>query len=112
MSTQSDVIDINAEEVLQFWFGGDLHVNYKTKWFPDGSVDTQNKADSVIFKKYSEIFQLAIDNKLTHWNDNIRSTVALIIIFDQFSRHIYRLLKVSCIFKWNSNNSRTVVLLQ
>ena len=46
--------DIRAEEVLHFWFGGDTKVNYKTKWFPDGSSDTQKRADEIISKKFGE----------------------------------------------------------
>ena len=89
------LIDCRIDEVLQFWFGGDMHINYKTKWFPDGSAETQRKADEIIFNLFGDLFIFAINNRLQEWKKEIRSTVALIIVLDQFSRHIYRLQKVT-----------------
>lgn len=87
----SSAILNSSEEVLQFWFSGDLTLNYKTKWFPDGSAETQRRADETIFKLFNGLFSCAIDNGLNKWRKEIRSSVGLILVFDQFSRHIYRL---------------------
>jgi uncharacterized protein (DUF924 family) len=86
----SAILD-SSEEVLQFWFSGDLTLNYKTKWFPDGSVETQRRADETVLKQFGDLFSCAIDNGLNEWRKKIRSSVGLILVFDQFSRHIYRL---------------------
>ena len=87
--------DSRAEEVLQFWFGGDMHTNYKTKWFPDGSAETQRKADETVSALFGNLFTSAINGELADWKKGLRSTVALIVILDQFSRHIYRLQEVT-----------------
>ena len=86
--------DVRPEDVLYFWFGGDMKVNYKTKWFPDGSSDTQKRADEVISKKFGELFCRAINGELSSWKSELRSTIALLLVYDQFSRHIYRLEEV------------------
>jgi Bacterial protein of unknown function (DUF924) len=83
-----------AEDVLQFWFGGDMHTNYKTKWFPDGSAETQRKADETVSALFGSLFTSAVSGELVDWNKGLRSTVALIVVLDQFSRHIYRLQEV------------------
>ena len=75
-----------------------MHINYKTKWFPDGSAETQRKADETIFNLFGDLFTSAVNNKLADWKRELRSTVALILVLDQFSRHIYRLQKVTVIF--------------
>jgi Bacterial protein of unknown function (DUF924) len=87
--------DSRAEEVLQFWFGGDMHTNYKTKWFPDGSAETQRKADETVSALFGTLFTSAVNGELADWKKGLRSTVALIVILDQFSRHIYRLQEVT-----------------
>jgi hypothetical protein len=87
----SSIILRSSEEVHDFWFSGDLNVNYKTKWFPDGSVETQRRADETVLKLFGDLFSCAINNGLNEWRNEIRSSVGLILVLDQFSRHIYRL---------------------
>ena len=87
----STLSDSRIDDVLHFWFSGDMQFNYKTKWFPDGSAETQRKADETVFNLFGNLFLSAINDELQEWKKEIRSTVALIIVLDQFSRHIYRL---------------------
>mmetsp|Transcript_1456 Transcript_1456/g.1595 ORF Transcript_1456/g.1595 Transcript_1456/m.1595 type:complete len:1112 (+) Transcript_1456:180-3515(+) len=91
----SSLILNRSEEVLEFWFSGDLTVNYKTKWFPDGSAETQRRADETVLKLFGDLFSLAVNDQLNEWTREIRSSVGLILLLDQFSRHIYRLQNVS-----------------
>jgi Bacterial protein of unknown function (DUF924) len=86
--------DSRAEEVLEFWLGGNMHTNYKTKWFPDGSADTQRRADEIIFSRFGGLFRSASNGELNEWKKDLKSSVALILVLDQFSRHIYRLQEV------------------
>lgn len=79
------------QEVLEFWFGGDLHVNYHTKWFPDGNGDLQARTDAEIQARFDDLLNGAINGHLNFWADTSRGKLALIIVLDQFSRHIYRL---------------------
>lgn len=83
-------VDESADKVLHFWFDGDLRENYKSKWFPTGSLEVQKQTDHVIRKKFSTIFDKALTKKLESWKAQPRSKVALIVVLDQFSRHLYR----------------------
>jgi uncharacterized protein (DUF924 family) len=87
--TEEDNRDVTA--VLQYWFNGDQQVNYKTKWFPDGSTELQSQADHAVQAKFGIIFDAAVNGGLQHWTKTQRSSLALIIVLDQFSRHICRL---------------------
>ena len=86
------MIDEIAHSVLDFWFGGDLKTNYKTKWFPTGSIDIQKNADEIVSERFSNLLDEALRHGLDSWKKHPKSTVALIIVLDQFSRHIYRQL--------------------
>lgn len=81
---------MSPEEVLSFWFAGNLDENYKTKWFPTSSRSLQQQADEIITQRFSRYLQAALNHELDHWLQETSATVALIIILDQFSRHIYR----------------------
>lgn len=81
-------------DVLDFWFGGDQAINYKTKWFPSGSTDLQQVADGMISEKFGDVFKLAVNGSLQHWCNEKRGTVALIIVLDQFSRHLFRKMQL------------------
>ena len=87
--TESDLLSVQA--VLSHWFDGDQHVNYKTKWFPEGSTGLQAIADHEVNTKFGSLFSEALDRKLHNWQCETKSCVALIIVLDQFSRHICRL---------------------
>jgi uncharacterized protein (DUF924 family) len=91
VSTEA-IYELNPQEVLSFWFDGNLDQNYKTKWFPTSSRSLQQQADEIITTKFSRYLYAALNHELDHWLDQISSTIALIIILDQFSRHIYRQL--------------------
>ena len=81
----------NIQKVLSYWFAGDQQVNYKTKWFPDGSTALQAQADSHVQENFGELFLSAIEGQLQLWQHDTKGCVALIVVLDQFSRHICRL---------------------
>lgn len=81
-----------SEKVITYWFEGSLNVNYKSKWFPTGSDEIQHRADVEISSNFKDLLNAAMNNELEGWKVvNIKSHLALIIILDQFSRHIFRL---------------------
>ena len=90
-ATALDLSSSPQERVLQYWFHGDLHFNYKTKWFPDGSAEIQRRADEAVTCLFGDLFCQAIGCELESWKSDNKSTVALIVVLDQFSRHIFRL---------------------
>jgi uncharacterized protein (DUF924 family) len=78
------------EDILQFWFGafptpytGD--VTKAEMWFKNGAA-----YDSEIFINFGADYVKAINGELDHWVDSYRGRLALIILLDQFSRHIHR----------------------
>jgi uncharacterized protein (DUF924 family) len=87
-------IDSNALEIIHFWFGGDQQINYRTKWFPEGSTNQQQLIDLEITTKYNYLLIAALNHELDHWKKYRTSCLALIILLDQFSRHIYRHQKI------------------
>lgn len=78
------------EDILQFWFGAfptpyTADVTKADMWFKNGSA-----YDSEIFIKFGVDYEKAISGELDHWVDSWRGRLALIILLDQFSRHIHR----------------------
>ncbi len=78
------------EDILQFWFGSfptpySADVSKADMWFKNGSL-----YDKEIFIKFGVDYDKAINGELDHWLDSYRGRLALIILLDQFSRHIHR----------------------
>lgn len=78
------------EDILQFWFGAfptpySADVAKADMWFKNGLA-----YDSEIFITFGADYDKAINGELDHWIDSYRGRLALIILLDQFSRHIHR----------------------
>ncbi len=78
------------EGILDFWFGAfpspyAADVSKTDMWFKNGAA-----YDSEIFIKFGVDYDKAINGELDHWSDSHRGRLALIILLDQFSRHIHR----------------------
>ena len=78
------------EDILQFWFGAfpTPYTADKSKsdmWFKNGAT-----YDSEIFINFGVDYDKAINGELDYWIDSYRGRLALIILLDQFSRHIHR----------------------
>lgn len=71
------------KEVLDFWF---ITLGSPKEWFMSGM-----KYDKIISDKFSHLWEKAKNGDLNNWiENNSQSCLALIIILDQFSRHIKR----------------------
>jgi|694.fasta_scaffold76601_1 tRNA(Ile)-lysidine synthetase-like protein len=70
-----------TKSIIDFWFNN-TH-KYQEKWF-DGSVD------ELITEKYAIYLQMAERGELNDMMTTKMGKLALIILFDQFSRNIYR----------------------
>ena len=80
-----------AMNIINYWFydGKNRAEIYRLKWFSTGIH--QEQCDKYIKTHYTTILLQAEQGKLTKkWTRGPLSTVALIIVLDQFSRHIYR----------------------
>lgn len=71
----------NYQDVLDFWFS----TENKPKWFYKSE-----DFDKLITQKFNNLYQDATLGLLDYWQDSISGTLALIIIFDQFSRNMFR----------------------
>ena len=63
---------IPTQRMLHIWFGADP------------------KVDAEIKDQFSEDYQRALKGDYTSWEEAPRGSLTLIILFDQFSRHIHR----------------------
>lgn len=78
------------ETILEFWFGvfPDAYTADPVKlpmWFKDGA-----SYDGEIFTQFGQDYFAACEGELDHWAESPRGRLALIILLDQFSRHIHR----------------------
>ena len=80
-----------VEQVLDFWFGacgpdGALDRAKQKMWFGDG-----RDHDAAIRKRFGKLHRRAVRGELDGaWAATPRGTIALIVVLDQFSRHIHR----------------------
>lgn len=79
-----------AEKILKFWFGTLEDKNFfpqdkASMWFGCGA-----DYDDHIRTEFLHIHQQACNDQLDAWSNHSRSLLALIILLDQFSRHIHR----------------------
>jgi len=78
----------SPQEVLDFWFaapGSAEHGTARRLWFTK-SADT----DALIRARFGATVDAALQAKLDHWREELRSTLALIVLLDQFTRNIFR----------------------
>lgn len=80
-----------SEQVLDFWFGasgadGSLDPAKQKMWFGDG-----RKYDAEIKERFGALHERAGRGELDQeWTATPRGTIALVVVLDQFSRHIHR----------------------
>ncbi len=78
------------ENIIKFWFGRVEESIVPSKkrariWFAeDAEVDTEIKS------KFSDLVAKAAQDECKDWEEQSRGQLALILLLDQFSRHIYR----------------------
>lgn len=75
---------MRPQEILDFWFDGDNEKKFQ-KWFSHGY-----KYDTFIRGKWLMTHYSAYCGQLDHWQDTKSGLLALVIVLDQFSRHIFR----------------------
>ncbi|WP_088332055.1 DUF924 family protein [Lacimicrobium sp. SS2-24] len=83
------MIDIAYEQILAFWFGdieGELSSADKQRMWYRSNPET----DHLIRERFHNVLELADRGELKHWLDNPQGRLAMILLFDQFTRNIYR----------------------
>ncbi len=77
-----------ADHVPDFWFGapgGADHGKRREIWFKEG-----RSIDAEIREKFLTLHEQAASGGLDHWRGDRRACLALILVLDQFPRHMFR----------------------
>lgn len=78
-----------AAAILHFWFGPpgqeEPYEQRRKVWF-----GKQPHLDQEIRDRFSSTYQRAAQGEFTDWQDSPAGCLALILLFDQFSRHLFR----------------------
>lgn len=79
-----------AQRVLDFWFGPlenkfSIPEDKSDMWFRNGKA-----YDEIIRAEFLKLHTQASNGELSEWRHYPKSLLALIILLDQFSRHLYR----------------------
>lgn len=67
-------------DILEFWFGAE-----PKKWF-----SKDDAFDRAIVDRFSGVLTEAQDGQLVRWEQDLRGLQALIILYDQFTRNMFR----------------------
>ncbi|KKD39947.1 MAG: DUF924 family protein [Limnoraphis robusta] len=77
-----------VEEILAFWFGSPKQSDYgkpRQAWFQKNSA-----FDEQIRNHFLADYELAAQGQLDFWKESPDSCLALILLFDQFPRNVFR----------------------
>lgn len=84
-----------ARSIREFWFGrlplsaADFERRLRF-WFGDESSEIRQRRDATIRTRFAGLLERAAAGELAAWADGPRRRLSLIILFDQFPRHVYR----------------------
>jgi uncharacterized protein (DUF924 family) len=86
------------EEILSYWFGGRQLNPHQLEerinlWFEAGP-----EIDAVISTRFGGSIRDAAAGRLDHWKTAARGRLALILLLDQFTRHVHRGNKEAYLF--------------
>lgn len=76
------------QQILDFWFQPEKHPNYgekRAQWFKKDL-----KFDALIQQNFAQDFDQAVQGMYLQWSDHAKGCLALILLFDQFSRNMFR----------------------
>jgi uncharacterized protein (DUF924 family) len=81
---------VTPADVLDFWFGPPVTSESESlallrRWFLDGPA-----LDDEVKRRFTQTIEAALRGDLDAWADDPRGRVALIIVLDQLTRHVFR----------------------
>jgi uncharacterized protein (DUF924 family) len=74
-------ISVTSNDIIHFWF---KEIEPKDWWVKNAAFD------KIIKKRFQQIYQKAVSGELFNWRYNPLSSLAEIIILDQFPRNMFR----------------------
>jgi uncharacterized protein (DUF924 family) len=81
-------LSAHAESILHFWFGFEQdhqEQGVQARWFtPDPEFDR------LCQERFLTIYEDAVSGRLEDWKNAPRSCLALVLLFDQFPRNMFR----------------------
>jgi uncharacterized protein (DUF924 family) len=86
----------SAQDILIYWFGPRPYSAaslqpYARLWFgAQAAPEITPQVDELIRDRFGPTLQAALAGELSGWDSSPRRRLALILVMDQFSRHIYR----------------------
>ena len=86
-----------SPKILDFWFGGDERAKYRGRWFPGGDESSERRVDEEVCDRFGESLDALAQLEWPRGLDELLHDgprewyMALIVLSDQFSRHVYRL---------------------
>jgi uncharacterized protein (DUF924 family) len=75
---------VQPRDVLDFWFGNTAWQNAKM-WYELG-----RELDPIVTQQFQAHVDAALAGKLNAWAETPSGRLALIVVCDQFTRHVYR----------------------
>ena len=84
-----------ARSVREYWFGrlplsADSFDSRMRLWFAEDGEAQQRERDAEIRERFGALSERAIGGQLAEWADGPRGRLSLIILLDQFPRHMFR----------------------
>jgi uncharacterized protein (DUF924 family) len=85
----------DARRVREFWFGSlPLSADELKRrirfWFGGGGTQQRQVRDAQIFRQFGSLLERATEGELAPWADSPRRRLSLILLLDQFPRHMFR----------------------
>ena len=83
---------ISPEEVLSYWFpeGIDAADPETRRRQLERWMGASAEVDGEVTERFGDVLERARRGELDHWAQTPRGRLALIVVLDQFSRHVYR----------------------
>lgn len=73
-----------AQQILDFWFGGDIQAQQR-RWF-----GKDEQTDTWMRDQFIDDYQAAVAGQLAGWIDTAPAGLALVLLLDQFPRNLFR----------------------
>jgi uncharacterized protein (DUF924 family) len=78
------------QQILDFWFGPTLVDGFPEPAYTDLWFRASVEHDWQIYRRFHTVFQQALQGQLQHWSQTPQGRLALILLLDQFPRHLFR----------------------
>jgi len=86
---QMPVTPYQPDDIIQFWFDRPLSeagtASYRKVWFAKNA-----DFDAVVKQRFADVYAAGLAGQLDPWRTTPTGTLALILLFDQFPRNMFR----------------------